>query len=96
MKARQITKKEFRIAAAYHEAGHAVAACRLGVRVRFATIVPDGDLGGQVKIGREKPSTWAAVSRGERWHPSRRRAERLVMFMQAGEVAQLRYNPPDP
>ena len=56
MKARQITKKEFRIAAAYHEAGHAVAACRLGVRVRFATIVPDGDLGGagQDRTGKAK------------------------------------------
>jgi hypothetical protein len=77
---------------AYHEAGHTVAAWCLRLRVRRATIVSDEDLGGHVEIEREKPSTCAAIARGERWHPSRLRAERRVMFLQAGEVAQLRYN----
>jgi hypothetical protein len=77
---------------AYHEAGHAVAAWCLKIRVRRATIVPDEDLGGQVKIERDKPSTLKAINQGDRWHPSRLRAERMVMVLQAGEVAQLHYD----
>jgi hypothetical protein len=77
---------------AHHEAGHAVAAWCLKIRARRATINPDENFGGHVKIEREKPSTYAAIGRGDRWHPSRLRAEKLVMFAQAGEVAQLRYD----
>lgn len=78
---------------AYHEAGHAVAGWCLGVKVIWATIDADEDLPAHVKIEREKPSTCHAIDRGERWHPSRFRAEKRVMVLQAGEVAQLRYNP---
>lgn len=80
-------------ATAYHEAGHAVAGLCLGLRVRHVTIVPDEDSAGHVKSEREKPSTAFAVECGYLWHPSRFRAEKLVMRMLAGEVAQRRYNP---
>ena len=80
-------------ATAYHEAGHAVASWCLGRRVCSATIVPDDDSAGRVKNEREKPSTAFAVECGDPWHPSRFRAEKRVMIVQAGEVAQRRYNP---
>lgn len=38
---RRFTEKD-EIATAYHEAGHIVAAVRLGVRVKKATIIGDG------------------------------------------------------
>jgi hypothetical protein len=78
---------------AYHEAGHAVVSFCLGVRVRRATIVPDDDSAGHVQNEREKPSTYNGIDRGDPWHPSRLRAEKRVMVLQAGEVAQRRYNP---
>jgi hypothetical protein len=77
---------------AYHEAGHVVASWCLRVRVRRATIVPDDDSAGHVKNEREKPSTYIAIDRGDRWRSSRLRLEKRVMVLQAGEVAQLRYN----
>jgi hypothetical protein len=77
---------------AYHEAGHVVVSWCLGVRVRRASIVPDEDSTGHVQNEREKPSTGIAVDRGDRWHPSRLRAEKWVMILQAGEVAQRWYN----
>ena len=79
-------------ATAYHEAGHVIAAWCLKIKMRRATIVSHGDLGGLVTIERDKPSTLAAIGRGDRWHSSRLRAERLVMCLQAGEVAHLRYD----
>jgi hypothetical protein len=42
---------------------------------------------------REKPSTAFAIERGDVWHSSRFRAEKRVMRLLAGEVAQRRYNP---
>ena len=80
-------------ATAYHEAGHAVAGLCLGLRVRHATIEPDGDSDGHVMSEREKPSTAFAIERGDVWHSSRFRAEKRVMRLLAGEVAQRRYNP---
>jgi hypothetical protein len=77
---------------AYHEAGHAVAAWCLGVRVCGATIIPDDDSSSHVKLGREKTRTCIALLWGDRWHPSRFRAEKRVMTLQAGEVSQRRYN----
>jgi hypothetical protein len=79
-------------ATAYHEAGHAVVAWCLDVEVGSATIVPDNDSAGHVNIEPEEPSTCAAICRGDPWDPSRLRAEKLVMRLQAGEVAQRRYN----
>ena len=35
--------------ASYHEAGHCVAACRLGVRVRFASVLFDGETLGKIR-----------------------------------------------
>jgi hypothetical protein len=83
-------------ATAYHEAGHAVVKACLGLGYSGISIVPDNDSWGRVESGgkREKPSTWAAVDRGERWHPSRFLAEKWVMVLQAGDVAQRHYDPP--
>jgi hypothetical protein len=61
MKAQQSAKKEFRIAAAYHEAGHAVAACCLGITVRYATIVPGDGLGGHIKIQQARLDATEAI-----------------------------------
>ena len=77
---------------AYHEAGHAVMCWCLGLRVPGATVVPDEDSAGHVESLREKPSTYKGIDSGDRWHPSRLRLEKRVMILQAGEVAQRRYN----
>jgi hypothetical protein len=79
---------------AYHEAGHAVVKACLGLGYSGLSIVPDNDSWGRVESSKpEKPSTCAAIDRGDRWHPSRLRAEKLVMVLQAGDVAQWRYDP---
>ncbi len=80
-------------ATAYHEAGHAVVSWCLGFSVDRATIVPDNDSSGHVMIEPEKPSTCTDAVRGGLWHPSRLLLEKRVMLVQAGEVAQRRYNP---
>ncbi len=80
-------------ATAYHEAGHAVVSWYLKVRVSRATIVRDNDSAGHVMVEPEEPSTCDAICRGDPWDPSRLRAEKRVMVLQAGEVAQRRYNP---
>jgi hypothetical protein len=81
-------------AAAYHEAGHAVVKSCLGLGHSGISIVPDNDSWGRVESGKpEKPMTWAAVDRGDRWHSSRLLAERWVMVFQAGDVAQRHHDP---
>ena len=79
-------------ATAYHEAGHAVVASCLGRRVQGATVVPNDESVGHIKIESEKPSTVAAIVQGDRWRPSRLQAEKRVMVLQAGGVAQRWYN----
>jgi hypothetical protein len=81
-------------ATAYHEAGHAVVAACLGLGYSGISIVPDNDSWGRVTSGKtEKPSTCAAIDRGDRWHPSRLRAEKWVTVFQAGDAAQRHYDP---
>jgi hypothetical protein len=77
---------------AYHEAGHAVAAWCLKLKVPSVTIVPDDDSAGHVESEREDQSICDAIDRGDRWDTSRFMAEKLVMGLQAGRVAQQRYS----
>ena len=78
---------------AYHEAGHAVAAWRLGIALRRAgvTIVPDrakGNLGSVSHV--------QFVNRNVPWRDSDRdriRAEKLAQLSLAGEIAQRRFSP---
>ena len=82
------------VATAYHEAGHAVVKACLGLGYSGISIVPDNDSWGRVESSKpEKPSTYAAVDRRDRWHRSRFRAEKWVMVIQAGDMAQRRYDP---
>src|SRR5450631_721052 len=78
---------------AYHEAGHAIAACLLniGLRRKGVTIVPDraeGILGSSTSrrtIGRD--IEWDTSDR------NRLRVERRVQTMLAGEITERRYAP---
>ena len=78
-------------ATAYHEAGHAVAAFVLGLRIgrRGVTIVPNYDWDGSahvLKQLREKPDTGVAPR-------TQVRIERFVMMCLAGDTAQRKYAP---
>lgn len=82
-------------ATAYHEAGHAVVKSCLGLGYSGISIIPDNDSWGRVESSKpENPSTWAAIARGDRWHRSRFHAEKWVMVLQAGEVAQQKHDFP--
>ena len=78
---------------AYHEAGHAVAAWRLGIALRRAgiTIVPDraeGNLGSVSHV--------QFINRNFQWRDydrDRIRAEKLAQLSLAGEIAQRRFSP---
>ncbi len=81
------------VATAYHEAGHVVAAWLLGFTALDVSIIRDRDSAGRVTIEPEEPSTCEAIARGDRWDTSRFIAEKRIMMLQAGEVAQRRYDP---
>ena len=75
---------------AYHEAGHAVAAWRYGVRTKRLSIVPEPSFAGQhVRhpyfggINQE----WGSSPRAQR------RVENMVLVCCAGPAAQRRFNP---
>lgn len=72
---------------AYHEAGHAVAALRLGVPVRHVTIDPENDDGGIV-LGHVR------FRSGDKDPPSL--GHRLLVISLAGPAAQRRYAPRSP
>lgn len=79
-------------ATAYHEAGHAVMAWILRVKVRSATIAPDREAGIAGSVSHEKlllgkcPETIDSDRQ-------RIRAEKLIMVLLAGPIAQVLYNP---
>jgi hypothetical protein len=80
---------------AYHEAGHVVVKSCLGLGYSGISIIPDNDSWGRVESSKpEKPSTYAAIERGDRWHHSRFRAEKWVMVLQAGDVARRQHDFP--
>jgi len=70
---------------AYHEAGHAVAIYRLGVEVKFATILPDHDCGGYVAHG----DLFCDRARGS----DRANLERAIQICLAGPLAEARFYP---
>jgi len=88
-----------RAATAYHEAGHAVAAWLLHIRIRKVTIVPEGDALGYVlrrsvvfrKGVLETLECGAATDREQAW--AQFCAERHAIYCFAGMEAQKRFNP---
>lgn len=68
---------------AIHEAGHAVAAYYLRVRIKYVTIAPDGDA--RVEFGRD--GTFDDSLRGTD------RAERHIMVRFAGQIAERKHAP---
>lgn len=98
MKAKAQQSKK-RMATAYHEAGHAVAAWCLGVGQRYATIVENEFSAGHVMLDPEQVITFQRsvdICQGNRWDSSRLEAEKWVMVCQAGEVAHRRHIFPGP
>jgi hypothetical protein len=79
-----------RKATAYHEAGHTVAAWRLGAGPRAATIVPRGDIQGEMI--QESPLVPAGLEFDGSDH-ARNRVERAIMICLAGPIAQRRFAP---
>jgi hypothetical protein len=85
-------RRSTQVATAYHEAGHAVAAWRLGIALRRngVTIVPDKE-----RESSGSTSLVQTVRRADIDSSGRNsiRAERAVQVMLAGQIAQRRYNP---
>lgn len=76
-------------ATAYHEAGHAVVAFWLGLRVHSVTIVPDA-VGGTVGVCRHSAGIGRSVDY-DRSDRNRLRMERAVMCSLAGIEAQRKH-----
>lgn len=75
---------------AYHEAGHAVAARRVGCRIKKVSIVPDEDSDGRMTHGpyfKGFHPDWDNSSRVQR------RLENMAFVCLAGPAAQRRFNP---
>lgn len=79
-----------RKATAYHEAGHTVAAWRLGAGPRTVTIIPHGDIQGEVIP--ESPIVDIALDFDGSDH-ARNRIERAIMICLAGPIAQRHFAP---
>jgi ATP-dependent Zn protease len=79
-------------ATAYHEAGHAVMAWILGVKIRSATIAPEREAGIAGSVSHEKVliGKFPEAIDSDR---QRIRAEKLIMVSLAGPIAQVLYNP---
>jgi len=78
-------------ATAHHEAGHAVAAWRLEIPFRYATIIPHEDSLGHVLFNRFPK--WCDEE-SERYQPGRARlwVERRVRVYCAGQIAEAMYH----
>ena len=83
----KVTKKLW--STAYHEAGHAAIALRLGVNVKKVTIEPDGESLGSVTHDKLLDLS-AGLDTSTR---TRLRMEKLVMVGFAGECAARKFNP---
>ncbi len=79
-------------ATAYHEAGHALVAWRLDVKVRSATIIPDKQAGTDGHVRHEKLLLGKSSETIES-DRQRIRIEKLIMVCLAGQIAQTMYNP---
>jgi hypothetical protein len=76
-----------RRAVAYHEAGHAVAAYDLGLTPTLATIVPSSEFNGRVLHRNPLRHIRLDFDGSDR---TRLRAERVIMILLAGPLAQRR------
>lgn len=79
-----------RKATAYHEAGHTVIAWRLGAGPRVATIIPRGDVQGEMM---QEASLVDAAREFDGSDHARNRVERAIMICLAGPIAQRRLAP---
>ncbi len=77
-------------ATAYHEAGHAVAAYKVGMKVKRLTIVPSGDALGSHQHHAYFPGVNLEYDSSPR---AQRRAENFALVCFAGPAAQRRFNP---
>ena len=75
---------------AYHEAGHAVAAHKLGVRVQSLSIVTNDDSGGRMNFA---PYFSGINLEYDSLPRTQRRAENYALVCLAGPEAQKRFNP---
>jgi hypothetical protein len=81
-------------ATAYHEAGHAIAAWRLRLRVSKVTVEPDEDFSGMVAHSSPfRRSHMEGLELGEITPSIQRRAENLMVISLAGPAAQRNFNP---
>lgn len=83
MAPKKSTRAERLKGTAIHEAGHAVAAYALHVRIKYVTIAPEGDA--HVEFGRH--GTFDDSLRGTD------RAERHIMVRFAGQIAERKHAP---
>ena len=77
-------------AIAYHEAGHAVAAWRTGVRIKALSIVPQDDTDGRMTHVQYFKGQEVEASNSE---ATRRRIENMAIVCCAGGWAQRRFHP---
>jgi hypothetical protein len=79
-----------REATAYHEAGHAVAAWRLGAGPRSVTIIPRSDSQGELSFESPVSNIHFDLNGSDR---TRNRGERAIIICLAGPIAQRRFAP---
>ncbi len=77
-------------ATAFHEAGHAVMAWTLGVRLKRVSVVPSKNAAGECHYGKLSQSKHFEVGDSDR---VRLRTEKLIMVALAGSTAQQLYSP---
>jgi hypothetical protein len=87
---RKPTPQQLR-ATAYHEAGHAVANIRHGIKIKSATIVPGDGYAGMVEAERFGLANPDAIVDDGRWRLWRQRGEALITVMLSGSLAQTRH-----
>lgn len=85
-----IQKRGRRRLTCHHEAGHAVAAWRLGLKVRRVTIVPGADYDGFAEHDSPLRGIRLDLDDSDR---ARMRAEKAIMVCLAGTIAQRRFAP---
>ena len=85
-----MTRRPNRAATAYHEAGHAVVAWRLGFKVRRVTITPGEDHDGFAEHDSPLRGIHLDIDNSDR---ARLRAEKAIMICLAGTLAQRRFAP---
>jgi hypothetical protein len=83
-------RQSAREATAYHEAGHMVAAWRLGMKIRSATIVPDESYSGKVEHDNPLRGNNLEFDNSDR---ARIRGENAVLICLAGPIAQRQFRP---